>query len=252
MNSARTAIAVGMMLALAAGAAADCKYSDDREVTESVAGASLVVLDVGAGFLKVEGRDDASEIQASGVACSSKESLLDDIRLVVRRSGDRVLIKTEFPKNRWGTSNMRLDLTVSLPSSLHVRIEDGSGAIRVANVASVEIDDGSGEIVVVDTGDVEIEDGSGSIEVRHTTGNARIDDGSGNIRVEKANGDVVIGSDGSGNIAILGVGGTVRVGSDGSGNIRVEDVQGDFIVRSDGSGSINYSGVAGRVDIPDD
>ncbi len=252
MSSARTAMTVGMMLLLATGAAADCKYSADREITEAVAGVSRVVIDAGAGFLHVEGSETATEIQAKGVACSSKESLLDEIRLVSHRRGDSVVIKAEFPKSFWGSNEMRLDFTVQLPNNLAIDIDDGSGTIKVTNVSSVEIEDGSGEISVTDSGDVEIDDGSGLVEVQRVTGNVRIDDGSGNIRVEGAEGDVIIGDDGSGSISISTVGGSVRVGSDGSGSITVEDVQGDFIVRSDGSGSINHSGVAGRVVTPKD
>lgn len=254
MRNIRRALVLGAALLATTFAVADCKYTDDRELTESASGITTVIIDAGAGFLHVEGREGAADIAASGEACSSKQSRLDDIRLTSRRSGDRLYITAEFPKMSWGWGNneMRLDFTVALPSTVAVEIEDGSGELVIDSVAAADIDDGSGAITISQSGDIEIEDGSGSIEVRKSTGSVRVDDGSGNIRIVETGGDVIIGSDGSGGISISGVRGDVRIGSDGSGNIRVDNVMGDFVVRSDGSGSIRHSDISGRVDVPED
>ena len=232
--------------------AEDCDYTADRDETIDAAGAELVEIDASAGFLRVHGSEGASQIQVLGEACASSEGLLEDIRLIARRSGDRVQIVADIPENRWGRSTARLDLTVELPSGVEVEIDDGSGEIEVRGVASADIDDGSGEIEVRDiAGDLQIDDGSGEIHVNDVGGEVRISDGSGEIDLRRV-GSVVIEDDGSGEIDIEEVYGDVMVRSDGSGSISVRDVDGDFTVRRDGSGDIDHEAVAGLVSVPDD
>ncbi|MEM7202516.1 MAG: hypothetical protein AAF628_19750 [Planctomycetota bacterium] len=105
----------------------------------------------------------------------------------------------------------KLDLTVELPGSLPVEIEDSSGSI-----------------VVRDVGAVAVADGSGSVEILGVAGDVRVTDGSGSISIDE-------------------VGGSVFIESDGSGSIDVTDVDGDLVVGPDGSGSFNFTRVRGQV-----
>ncbi len=229
----------------------DCDHRAPREESIDAAGVERIEIEASAGFLRVEGVK-GSEVRVVGEACASSARLLEDVRLVVRRSGDRVRIIAELPEGGWGRSTARLDLAIEVPSDIAIGIDDGSGEIEVRGVASAEIADGSGEIEVSDiAGDLEIEDGSGEIDVEGVGGEVRISDGSGEIELRSV-GSVLIEEDGSGEIEIAGVEGDVMVRSDGSGSISVRDVNGDFTVRRDGSGGIDHRSVVGQVTIPDD
>jgi len=250
----RSAVHFATSCFLIAGAAIadDCDHTAPRNEVIDAAGAERVEIDASAGFLKILGSDGADEIRVRGDACASSQSLLEDVRLEVRRSGSRVTIAAEMPDSRWGRSTAALDMTIELPSSVSVEIDDGSGPIELRNVASAVIDDGSGGIEVFEiAGDLEIDDGSGEIEVTSVTGEVRIDDGSGSIDLRSV-GSVMIDDDGSGEIDIEEVFGDVMVRSDGSGSISVRDVDGDFTVRQDGSGDIRHDAIAGLVKVPDD
>ncbi len=249
----------GLMVAVLVGAGCavfsgqQCEYSAPRSALVAAEGATTVQIDAGAGFLVVSGQSGLGEVRATGKACASRESLLEDVELVTRRDGDRIVIETRFPKRLGRGNNCSLELTVEVPAELMVEINDGSGEIEVTNVASLLIDDGSGEIKVATiSGDVKISDGSGEIDVHGVTGSVTVQDGSGEITVQRVDGDVVVTDDGSGDISVIDVGGSLLVEDDGSGGIRAEQIGGDFTVLDDGSGGIDHKDVAGTVKIPRD
>lgn len=226
-----------------------CDETAERSATAASAGIETVRVIAEAGSLDIEGKSEVTEISMEGTACAANTSDLDEIQFEVGTSGSELLIEARTPD---GSS--RFDVRVDLPASVVVDIEDGSGEIRVRDVAAVRISDGSGEVDVSGvSGDLFVDDdGSGNLDLRDITGSVEVDtDGSGDIMIARVNGDVRIGDDGSGDISIEQVGGDVRIGADGSGNIDVNGVDGDFVVTSDGSGGISYEDVAGSIDIPD-
>lgn len=245
------ALALGALLApTLALADDDCDYEASRKAVVDADGADTVTLDVDAGSLTVRGVEGLTEVRIHGTACASKERLLEDIQLEARRSGSRVVVKSEIDRELFGwNSEARLDLTLEVPAGIALEIEDGSGSIEIADVGDVEIEDGSGSIEIENAGHVRIEDGSGEIDIRGSRG-AWIKDGSGSIYVRRSQGDVEVREDGSGSITILGVVGNVWIREDGSGSIRVEEVSGDLTVDRDGSGGISWDDVNGRVRVP--
>ena len=68
----------------------DCDHTAPREEAVDAAGAELVEIDASAGYLRVVGEEGAGEVRVVGEACASSEDLLERVRLVVERSGDRV------------------------------------------------------------------------------------------------------------------------------------------------------------------
>lgn len=248
-----------------------CDYTEPRELSASVDGASSIEVIAKAGSLEVVGTGTAT-VEARGEACASRQEDLSDIRLTSRRSGDRVIVEVEIPETHGGWNEQRrLDLRVEVPSSLAVRIQDGSGSILASDLASLDVEDGSGSLVVRNiAGDVKIHDGSGPVELDGVGGNAWIEDGSGEMTLSRIDGDVeiedgsgeidvrtvgrsvLITEDGSGSIDVADVGGSFEVREDGSGSIAARDITGDFIVDRDGSGGIRHDGVGGRVSIPED
>ena len=242
---------------LQAGWFDECDHRAHRAAQVDMAGVSHVIVIAKAGSLRVEGRDGARAVIASGEACSSDPDILRDITLTATRSGSTATVEVHIPSmdgwNFFGGSNAALDLTVTLPSNVPVDINDTSGAMTVVNVGRCSIDDTSGEIDVRRVhGDLTIRDTSGAIYVDDVAGNVHIPrDSSGEIEVRRVAGGVAIDEDSSGGVTISNVQRNVFIGHKGSGSIYVSDVGGDFTVDHKGSGGIDYARVAGRVSIPE-
>lgn len=250
----------------------DCKYSAPRRAATPAAGITRVVIHAESGSLTVDGTAGATQIVASGTACTSEDDFLSRMTLTLRKSGSELHIDANIPEKTviFGFFSARLDFTVTLPAGLPVVIEDGSGAIRVANTGALTIDDDSGSIEVRNVrgpvtihddsgsididgvvGNVNIEDDSGELTVRNVTGNVEIEDDSGAITVARVEGSLRIRQDDSGSIVVQNVRRDVTIDEDGSGAISVTDIGGNFHVGSKSSGSISHDRVSGRVSIPE-
>ena len=264
-------LAIGLFVSITAEAD-DCRKSADRSATVNASGVSRVVIGAGAGDLKVQGQTGSTEVQARGRACASSDEVLGQIQLESRREGDTVYLKTLIPELTGGAvlnSYAGLHLTVQVPDSAAVEIEDSSGELALSRVRSAKVEDGSGEIDIDDiAGDLDVSDSSGEIEIERVAGNLRIKDSSGEIEVEEVRGavespvdssgeirleqvgSVHIHEDSSGGIVIRRVNGNVRIDVDSSGDIDVAEVAGNFSVGADGSGDIRHSKVLGKVELP--
>lgn len=279
MNKKVTAVAVGSALlacTLAFPAQADsCKHSARRTANSAGPDIKRVVIEAGAGDLVVRGGDGA-DVKAEGNACASSDELLQDIKLEVRREGDTVYLRTVLPEVSGvliGISRYAyMDVTVDVPRTAALKLDDSSGDMRVSNVQSASITDSSGDQTVEQiAGDLEVTDSSGEIRISDVGGGLRLRDSSGDTHVTGVQGDVVVTVDSSGDLDISRVSGGVHILSDSSGDIEITDVKrdvvidddssggiavrdvgGNFTVGNDGSGSINYDRVAGTVRVPTD
>ncbi len=220
----RAPVAAAFALILGACSFGSPSLQETRELELSVSPGGELTIEAGAGPLTVQGDDgDAIRVEA-GIY---QRSANDDYRLVLEADGeDGARLVAEAASSMFGSSDY-IDLSVRVPRSMNLRIDDGSGSIRITSIA----------------GDVEIEDGSGSITAEELGGDVRVEDGSGSISIEEVAGDVTI-DDGSGSIDVRSVGGTVTV-SDGSGSITVENA-GDFQLEEDGSGSVDLKDIRSR------
>lgn len=232
----------------------DCKY--ERQIDAQIDNAQQLAIDAGAGILEIVGDPAATTITINGKACASSQKLLDQIDLRTR-DGQAAELETLLPEpDSWfgGNRYAALHLRLSVPETLALDIEDGSGSISVRNTGAVNLLDGSGSVSLRNIdGDLTLSDGSGSISADTVAGNVDIDeDGSGSIEIANVTGGVRIGSDGSGSISIRQVDGSVDIGRDGSGGIVVTQVAGDFRVGRDGSGGIDFDDVSGKLDLPRD
>lgn len=210
-----------------------------QSLTLPADGLTKLEITAGAGSLTVSGRDGLAsiEVKARIVVSGVNEKEMEDwikthVELELRKAGDAGVLVAEIHSR--GLSSLfegeaRIDLTVSVPKSLSLNIDDGSGGMVVEDLAAA----------------LRIEDGSGAIRVVRVAGNVRIEDGSGRVEVSDVTGDVTI-DDGSGEVRIRRVGGSVTV-DDGSGGIDIEDVEKDVRLINTGSGGVDVSGVKGRV-----
>jgi hypothetical protein len=214
-------------------------FETERTFTLSAEGLKALRIDCGAGMLEVAGADGLdrievrAEIHAEGVSQAEMDGFLKDhLKLFLEKRGDRAVLVAGMERH-WLfflSGDAWIDLTVRVPKSLPLEIDDGSGDMVVEDVAAdVVIDDGSGDIRVARLGGrLEIDDGSGAIDIRDVAGELAIDDGSGEIEVLRVGGSVKV-DDGSGDILIDGVGGDVLIEDAGSGDVRIDNVKGRVI-----------------------
>lgn len=210
----------------------DCTNTAPRSAALPIAGASRITIVGRAGSLRVSGRPGATEVRATGTACSSSSGDLSAMQLRATRSGSEIRIEAEVPEmsGSW-FGDRRLDFEVTLPSNLPVNVHDGSGELKIENTGALDVEDGSGSLTIHHVnGNLSVHDGSGSMDVFDVTGNVRIHDGSGSIDVHRVSGSVML--------------------NDGSGSVDVADVGGDFIVESKGSGHVSHERIRGKVDVP--
>jgi Putative adhesin len=250
----------------------NCKYSAER--TARIDGSvQKVVIKAGAGGLIVRGADRDS-VEARGRACASSQDLLNAIQLETRRDGDTVYVKTVFPEDdaSWFvfTRYAYLDLTLNVPKSAALSIEDGSGDLELYDARTAVVTDSSGDQTLRNiAGDLDVTDSSGDIRIEHVAGNLSLKDSSGDIDVRDVQGNVEVPVDSSGDMSFVKVAGNVQIVNDSSGDIEIDDVQrdvtidvdssggihaervgGNFTVGADGSGGITYAQVVGRVSLP--
>lgn len=246
-------IIVGLAIIFFAVNAQASTYREKRELNMEAKGIQVLDISCGAGALVVEGKEQQeikveAEIEIEGISDKkAQEFIKDKIELSLELKGTVAYLKSKINDSFWGPKDTQVNLVVTLPPHLNLKVDDGSGATRLRHMdGDVSIKDGSGSIEVSDTkGNLTIVDGSGSIDVRNIQGDVTVKDGSGGISAEKIGGDLTL-MDGSGSIEVSGVDGGVLV-DDGSGSIDIHDVEKDVTIESDGSGSCNISGVKGGV-----
>ena len=264
-----------LLLLPASAFARDCDHSQDYDLSLDLDGVKAVVFDIGAHDLQLTAAPGADAL-VRGRACASSAERLGKLDLTQRRVGDTLVVHAGSEGGSWefnlfGKSHYaRLTITASLPDTIPVRLDVGSGDASVSGVGMLDADVGSGDLRVSDvrgqftlhvgSGDAAVRSvgalriasiGSGDVTATRVRGAAHVGSiGSGDFDLAGAQGDVEIGSIGSGDVELDDVDGDVRIGSLGSGDIEVRNVRGDLVVRSSGSGGIGHSGVGGRIDLP--
>ena len=144
-------------------------YTAPRHAVVNAAGARVIKVIAGAGFLHINGRPGLTQVQVSGVARASSRRILDEIKLLAERLGDVVMIKMVVPEETssfWdlfrGDFYQALDLSIDVPVATPLDVSDGSGETTIKGTGPVTIVDGSGDLDVSGiTGKVNITDGSG-------------------------------------------------------------------------------------------
>jgi hypothetical protein len=251
----------------------------NKTLTLPADGLKELAIDCGAGFLKVEGAENLSEIRVEAEIIL--EGLSEDetadfmerhVELSLKERGSKAVLRSHienpggfFRSLMSGTRSQLINLTVQVPMHMTLDIEDGSGFMEIRNIGSgldvidgsgemtirnisgdVDINDGSGSASVEDVeGDLDFDDGSGELEIKNISGSVEINDGSGSLSVRGVKGDVFI-DDGSGELRVENIAGNVRI-NDGSGSIYVEEVDRDVTILEAGSGSVQIANVRGKV-----
>ncbi len=100
-----------------------------------------------------------------------------------------------------GCSDCAIDYELTVPASVRVQIRNGSGSIRVADVAAADIQAGSGDVGVRNVqGKVRAHTGSGSVRVESVGSQTDLHASSGDITANSVNGGTLLADTGSGSI----------------------------------------------------
>ncbi len=215
-------------------------YAEDRVVKKTLKldadSLQKMSINCGAGFLKIKGIKGLKKIkvEASIVFNGDIEKDYNNyIELSLTEKGQKAVLKSD-DKQKHSIMKLastrvvkRVDLEVQIPSRFSLKVDDGSGSIKISNVeGDLKIDDGSGSMEISEIGGtLKINDGSGGMQIDHVKGDINIDDGSGSLTVNNVGGNVVI-DDGSGSIKVRGVNGDVKIIDAGSGSVSIKDVKG--------------------------
>lgn len=248
-------LGVVLLFPLAASAGPRCEASAPRNLDLDLAGIGQVVFEVGPHDLTLTA--SANAVPAiKGTACASSNALLETVTLSQRRDGNTLTVTLDKTGNNGfsllGRRYAYLDLAVTLPDTLPVRIRLGSGDVAVSGGPQLDLGVGSGDAEVRDVrGAVSARVGSGDL-VLERIGSLHVGSiGSGDVTARRIAGDTKIDSIGSGDADLDEVGGNVDVGSLGSGDLDVRNVRGNLRVRSIGSGDVEHSAIHGSVELPD-
>ena len=252
-----TRVLLTSLIALSAQSAAADNWCDTSRTLSSeidVSGVTQIEIKAVAGDLDVRGKRGAGRVVATGRACtpSRYSDRIDEFAILEERDGNTLRIAASVPRKRLGDSLAGyMDLSISLPDNVSLRIIDTSGDIDVRDTAGLLMRDSSGDMWLEDiNGDITIErDSSGDMTIRNA-GRVRIDiDSSGDLDVSDVQ-SLDIGRDSSGDIRAVDVAGDMFVGADSSGDIAAINVAGSLRVDADGSGDIIMRNVGGSIDIP--
>ncbi len=246
LTQASLALATMSLLSgcLVVASAENADIHHKKELTLSASALKTLDIEAGAGGLIIKGSDQATEIIVSAdIYTSSKSS--SDYEFDLSDSGTTAfLVAKSNSSGMWMGTSPHIDLVITVPTKMMLKINDGSGEVDITNINGViKLTDGSGSLSIADVrNDVTIIDGSGKITLSNIIGNVSIDDGSGAINLNDIEGDLSI-EDGSGSIYASGVNGNADI-NDGSGDLTVKQVTG-IITLDDGSGDIEIEDAGG-------
>jgi hypothetical protein len=138
------------------------------------------------GRVEVTGWDEA-RVRIEATKRAGSERALDELRIEIDAEGDRVRVRSRYPRPRWMGGSGRVDYVIRVPRTARVSVENVNGRVEVADVAAeVEASTVNGSVEVREAaGEVEASAVNGSVEVSL----ARLD-AEGRSRLHTTNGSV--------------------------------------------------------------
>src|SRR5687768_4081185 len=102
-----TALLLGSAAPLLSQVREDCRHEAQRTATVAAAGTRDLMVKVGAGSLKIEGKAGLDRVIVRGRACASSADLLEDVQLRAERSGSEVQVESIRREDRWSFTGNR-------------------------------------------------------------------------------------------------------------------------------------------------
>ena len=151
--------------------------------------------------------ESAAHVESNGYDESEAKKYVQESKLVADLTASSLILRMEFPEG----GRQRGTLKLKVPSRLRVRVEPGSGILKVSGVAALEISGTRGEATLRRI--------PGRVEISHRGGEVDIED----------------------------VGSLEFIGR--SGSLKVARVKGDTSIKMEQGGEMEASGLSGAVDV---
>ncbi|MEO7041143.1 MAG: hypothetical protein ABI035_02675 [Gemmatimonadaceae bacterium] len=245
-------LCVGVLMPVGACKLRSPGVSADLNSIVSAAGATVLKLDAGSGYLRVRGEQGTDKITILGVGHAATEETLADVAVTTTRIGDTISVVCNIPAQR-GASRQppSLDIDLEIPRSVSLIVTDTAGESVFRHTGPIRIVHGAGSLNVDDVaGNLDVTDGAGDMIISNVSGSVHIVDGAGGIFLSHVGGSVLIPRAGDGEIQLVDIAGDVTVGAKRSGEVAARGVGGNFSITTSGNGSIEYRNVHGRVALP--
>ena len=130
---------------------------------------------------------DEPRVRIEAVKHASSERALDDLKVEIAGEGDRLSVRTRYPRPRWMGGGAKVDYRVTVPHGARVRVSTVNGRVEVDGVgAALKASTVNGSVDVTGAGgEVEASAVNGSVDVVV----ARVDP-SGRSELSTTNGSV--------------------------------------------------------------
>jgi hypothetical protein len=148
-----------------------------------------------------------AHVQSNGYDEAEAQKYVKESKIVADRTASALILRMDFPQG----GRQRGTLKLKVPSRLHVRVEPGSGILKVTGVAALEVAGTRGEATL-----------------RRIPGKVEISHRGGEVEIEEV-----------GSLEFIGRAGTLKVAG----------VKGDTSIKMEQGGEMTASGLRGAVDV---
>ena len=227
------------------------KYEDQLEKTVSLSKEGQVTLHNIAGNIEVK-TWNKNEVLIKALKVSKADSMeeakenADLVKIEITEGGDRVEIRTEYPKNRSRkrSISVSVDYWLTIPDQADADINSVSGDIMMMKIG------GNADAQTV-SGDVNLSETMGLLRAKSTSGDVTVDKASNGADCTSVSGDLDI-HDVAGDADLKSVSGDISLLNLRGGDVDAETVSGDIdlegvsdaleVEASSVSGEIEYTG----------
>jgi putative adhesin len=130
---------------------------------------------------------DEAKVRVEATKRAASERALEELKVEIEGEGDRVTVRTRYPRPHWLGNAGSVEYRVSVPRSARVRVTNVNGRVEVGGVA------GSVHAATVN-GSVDLTEVGGPIEASAVNGSVEVDvarvDPSARSRISSTNGSV--------------------------------------------------------------
>ena len=151
--------------------------------------------------------ESTAHVESNGYDEAEAREYVKQTKLTVDRTASSIILRMDYP--RGGRQRARLKVTV--PSRLLVRVEPGSGSVKISNVAGVELAGSRGEALLTKIpGRVEISHRGGEVELQDI-GSLEFTGRAGSLKVTHVGGDASIRMEQGGELTASRISGALEV-----------------------------------------
>jgi hypothetical protein len=170
------------------------------------------------GRVEVTGWDEA-KVSIEATKRAANEHALEDLRIEITGEGDRLSVRTRYPRPHWFGGGGRVDYVVRVPRTARVKVANVNGQVEVERITA-EV---SASTV---NGSVEIHDAEAAVEA--SVVNGRVDvafarvgpEGRGSIRTTNGSLHLTLPADANADVEARTVNGSLRCDFDLAGESR--------------------------------